>query len=377
MTTVFDALDNALFRNNFNTTIDRAGASLGAQRVHAALDSVDLNQVSSSEKRVLQSLAGSLSSDGYISGNDADALVSLIHGYATPNSPFGMPAPTPAHTPINAPIRMPVAYPGSALFADIFTQLVNQAVQSFRNAAFLGSAANMLAETDQSAGAQRVADALDNADLSRFSADDRHFILSLIGYASADGHISRAEANIIIDYIQFASGNPGNVATQPWNVETNDGQHARIDLGNYTLDIDQSSSQFVLTNKATGEVTRIWGDPHFDNNGQAIGTFKGTLTLSLDDGTKLTINTTPAGNGEFYSSKLTITQGDQAIVVDHLNQNSNQPLSIIDTPILGRLLDWATDDGTRVYEDTNTRQWVQLDAGGWTHTIDGSFLAKS
>jgi len=160
-------------------------------------------------------------------------------------------------------------------------------------------------------------------------------------------------------------------------VETNDGQHARIDLGNYTLDIDQSSSQFVLTNKTTGEVTRIWGDPHFDNNGQAIGTFKGTLTLSLDDGTKLTINTTPAGNGEFYSSKLTITQGDQAIVVDHLNQNSNQPLSIVDTPILGRLLDWATDDGTRVYEDTNTRQWVQLDAGGWTHAIDGNFLAKS
>lgn len=375
MTTIADALDNALFRSNLDHVLDRAGPGLGAARVQAALDSVDLGEVSPGERHVLRSLAGSLSADGYISHTDADALVSLIHGYAAPGSAY---TPVGMHTP---PIRLP-AYPGSAAFADLFGRLVQQAVESLRNAAFLGSAANLLMHTDEGTQAQRIAQALNDADLVRFTPSDRHFVLSMIGFAAADGHVNRAEANAIIDYIHFASGHfaSGQVdsATGPaWNVQSTDGRHARIDLGRYTLDIDQGNSQFILTNKADGEVTRIWGDPHFDNDGRMLGTFKGTLTLCLDDGTKLTINTTPAGNGETLSSKLTITRGDQALVIDHLNQNSKDPLSIARSPMLGRQLDWLTDDGTRVYEDVATRQWVRLDAGGWTHAIDGDFLAHA
>lgn len=376
MTTIADAGNNALFRSSLEHALDRAGPGLGAARVHAALSSVDLREISSGERNVLLSLAGSLSADGYVSHADADALVSLIHGYAAPGSAF---TPTGMHT---APIRMPTVdqvngYPGSGLFADLFGRLVHQAVESLRNAAFLGSAANLLMHTDEGTQAQRVAQALNDADLSRFTPGDRRFVLSMIGFATADGHVNRAEANAIVDYIRFASGNASSVTAPPWQVQASDGRRAHIDLGKYTLDIDQSNSQFVLTNKASGETTRIWGDPHFDNDGKMIGTFKGTLTLCLDDGTKLTINTVPAGNGELFSSKLTITQGDQALIVDHLNQNSGQPLSVATSPVLGRELDWATDDGTRVYEDVDARQWVRLDAAGWTHAIDGDFLAHS
>jgi hypothetical protein len=374
MTTIADAGNTGLFRSHLEHVLDRAGPGLGAARVHAALSSVDLKEISSGERNVLLNLAGSLSADGYVSHTDADALVSLIHGYATPDSSF---TPAGMHT---APIRMPTtdqvgSYPGSSIFADLFSRLVHQAVETLRNAAFLGSAANLLMHTDEGTQAQRIAQALNDADLSRFTPGDRRFVLSMIGFATADGHVNRAEANAIVDYIRFASGQASGVTAQPWQVQSTDGKLAHIDLGKYTLDIDQSDSQFVLTNKANGETTRISGDPHFDNDGKRIGTFKGTLTLCLDDGTKLTINTVPAGNGELYSSKLTITQGDQALVVDHLNQNSGQPLSITTSGVLGRELDWATDDGTRVYEDVATRQWVRLDPSGWTQPIDGDFLS--
>jgi len=369
MTSLADTLDSALFRSHFEHSIDRAGPGLGAARVQAALDSVNLENLSAGERNVLRHLAGSLSADGYISHTDADALVSLIHSYGTAGgySPAGM------HTP---PLRLPSGFPHSLPFGDLLPRLLQHALDSLRNAAFLSMAAGLLMQTDEGTQAQRIAQALNDADLARFTPGDRRFVLSLVCYAAADGHINRAEANAIVDYIRFASGSVDSKPSPPWKVESNNGRQAQIDLGHYTLAIDQSSSQFVLTSKSTGKVTRIWGDPHFDEGGKEVGTFKRTLTLCLDDGTKLTINTVPAPNGQTYSSRLVVTQGDRAMVVDQVNQNSGEPLSIATDPTLGRQLDWAVDDGTRVYEDVTARQWVRVDQSGWTHAIDGDFLAQ-
>jgi len=196
----------------------------------------------------------------------------------------------------------------------------------------------------------------------------------MIGFASADGHISRVESKAIVNYLDRAQGivPPSN---SDWSVQQNGGQ-AHIDLGNYTLDLDEGNSQFILTNKATGEKTRIWGDPHVEVDGKAVGDFYGTMTLNLDDGTKITINTTPysAGNGMTLSSRLTITQGDRAMIVSGLDQNKLGDLKIDQVPVGGQIIDAIQGDGADIYENPEGAGWLQLNASGFLQAVDGDFL---
>jgi hypothetical protein len=356
------------FSNQLNATVGDADGALGAARVQSALDSVDLAQISPSEKHVLLSMAGGLAADGRISDSDATTLVSLIRTFSGngPSLPI-------AHAPIQAP---GAGYPGSALFGAALTQLGKQVAQSFQDHLFSDTAQGMLGHAADSMYNDDVSCAIDEADLSKLSAGDRATALNMIGFAAADGQITRVEAASIRDFLKFAQGETSQTGAA-WSVNQADGAHATIDLGNYTLTLDQGNSQFELTNKATGQKTTVWGDPHLREGNTEVGTFKGTLSMVLDDGTKITINTTPAGNGEYYSSKLTITQGDQALVVDNLNQNAGKGLSISRSPVFGQMLDWTTDDGTRIYEDADNNNWAQLQNGGWTTPVDGNFLAQA
>jgi hypothetical protein len=162
-------------------------------------------------------------------------------------------------------------------------------------------------------------------------------------------------------------------------VDRGDDGTARIDIGNYTIDVNEKNSEFVVTNKDTGERTKIWGDPHFEHNGSHVGDFYGTTTLNLADGTKITINTTPyerGGNGTTLSSTLTITQGDQAMRITGLDQNSIGDLEISQIGFAGGLVDLAVDDGVSIYENTEGGPWLRLNEGGWLQGIDGNFLSR-
>jgi hypothetical protein len=120
-----------------------------------------------------------------------------------------------------------------------------------------------------------------------------------------------------------------------------------------------------LTNKATGQQTRIWGDPHFEINGQQIGTFKGPMTLNLDDGTKITIypQASANGNGTSYTNQLVITRGNRAMDITGLDQQTGDHLGILQSPVGGKLVDLLAPDGAEIYENSEgqgTSGWFEL-----------------
>jgi Domain of Unknown Function (DUF1521)/Calx-beta domain len=154
---------------------------------------------------------------------------------------------------------------------------------------------------------------------------------------------------------------PGSVCPHPaWSC-TQDGGKGTIDLGGYSITLQEHNSVWVLTNKATCTSTKIWGDPHVDigNNGSTEFDFKKSMSFQLSDGTKITVDTVAWGNsGETLSSKLTITDwcGNKAMVVSGLGWDSdgvgNLDVQKIDGQ--GKALDLATADGAfTLYENPN------------------------
>ncbi len=145
---------------------------------------------------------------------------------------------------------------------------------------------------------------------------------------------------------------------------------AEVDLGDgYTLSIDERNSEIVVRD-ADGNVTRIWGDPHFEHNGRHVGDFWGTTTLTLENGTKLTINTEPFGNNPnaYVASEVVITRGDQALVIGGVSQNKLGDLSLSMSNSGGALLDLMNDDGLVIHEKPS---------GGWTSSITGAYVTQA
>lgn len=144
-----------------------------------------------------------------------------------------------------------------------------------------------------------------------------------------------------------------------WTASLQNDHQAAIDLGDgYTLDIDENSSQITINNAETGESTRIWGDPHVDVDGKHVYDFWGKTTFTLENGTKITIDTEQGqGNPDvYYASKLTITKGDQAIVVDGVSEQTKGDLNV-SMSNNGYALDAATGDGFVLNENASGSGW--------------------
>ncbi len=322
-------VQNMQFRGAVDGSMAKVDSSAGADRIRSALDTANMNALSTQEKNVLMSTIDTLAADGYISDSDANTVVGMISRFESTgrlfdtltggnlgqtNVPQGHQGWNPSDSLrgavggalgtlignmggstqpwIPSPIAQAAAkFPTNPLFGGLLGFGIDKVVSTFKDALFMGASKGMLNTCDGCANQQRVSDALDKADLSKLDPKERATVMSQLGFAALDGHISKIEADAIIDTLNNAQG---IVPTQngPWEVKQ-DGGKAHIDLGNYTLDLNEGNSEFILTNKETGEKTRIWGDPHFEHNGKAVGDFYGTMTMHLDDGTKITIHTTP------------------------------------------------------------------------------------
>lgn len=139
-----------------------------------------------------------------------------------------------------------------------------------------------------------------------------------------------------------------------WSVEQKNGE-ATIKLGDdYTIKVKEDGSSIKVKNNCTGQETEISGDPHF--RGPNNFDFKDGLTLSLDNGAKLTIGTTPAGNGTTLATSLTITQGNKAIEVSGIAQGNTDGALKVEQSFDGRCVDRHTPDGSLTLQET---------PGGW------------
>ncbi|WFU14795.1 DUF1521 domain-containing protein [Bradyrhizobium sp. CB3481] len=139
-----------------------------------------------------------------------------------------------------------------------------------------------------------------------------------------------------------------------WSHEVHDGE-ATINLGDkYTITADEKDGTWAARNNETGHVTKIHGDPHVDANGDGKDDFdfKKGMTLQLDDGTKITVDTVDYGKGKTISSKLTITNGDNAMVVEGLGDKKDGANNLkVTQSNAGRTLDQLTSDGAQtIYE---------------------------
>lgn len=151
----------------------------------------------------------------------------------------------------------------------------------------------------------------------------------------------------------------GGETQASWTVKTGAEGRASIDLGDgYSLQLNERNSEMTITNANTGETTRIWGDPHVDVNGQHVYDFWGATTFTLDNGTKITINT-EQGQGNpnvYFASSVAITRGDQAIEVTGLSQQKLGDLEIT-MGDNGRALDRANADGFVLHENDSGAGW--------------------
>ncbi len=157
--------------------------------------------------------------------------------------------------------------------------------------------------------------------------------------------------------------NPGPIIcpkpAAQWTATVDGANTAKINLGDgYRLEIDERSSQMIIINDKTGEKTKIWGDPHVEIDGKHAYDFWGTTTFTLENGTKITINTEQwQGNPNAYvASQVVITKGDNAIIVDGISQNKLGDLSV-NMSQNGRAIDAATCDGYTLHENASGSGW--------------------
>lgn len=144
-----------------------------------------------------------------------------------------------------------------------------------------------------------------------------------------------------------------------WTASLQGEHQAAIDLGDgYSLQMDERNSEITITNEETGETTRIWGDPHVDIDGKHAFDFWGTTTFTLENGTKITIETEEwgANPNAYVASQVVITKGDQAIVVDGISQNQLGDLSVSMSGN-GEIIDALTRDGFVLDENASGAGW--------------------
>ncbi len=144
-----------------------------------------------------------------------------------------------------------------------------------------------------------------------------------------------------------------------WSAELTGGSTAKVDLGDGNrLEIDERSSQMTIINEKTGERTRIWGDPHVEVDGKHAFDFWGTTTFTLENGTKITVNTEQwQGNTNAYvASQVVITKGSNAMIIDGISQNKLGDLKITQSND-GYAIDAATRDGFTLNENECGSGW--------------------
>lgn len=159
-------------------------------------------------------------------------------------------------------------------------------------------------------------------------------------------------------------------------IRSNSG-HVAFENQNYRIRVNDTG-EVLITNKETSETYRIWGDPHVDIDGKRAFDFWGQTTFQLQDGTKVTIETTPwkggGANGvATISSKVTITDGDYAAVVTGVDDNRKGDLNFTEYHGHGQMVDANVDDGNVLYENMDGAGFITARGEG----VDQAYIDRT
>ena len=378
------------FAREVFSTLGEAGMNdANVAKMADMLSNVPANELSRQERQTLLGVMECMVKDGTLTNSEVDVLNQIISDFTDKSTQgyfYGLNSGPHSKLDFFNPFadrysdyklgnllhNDPDAHSGFGVFAhEHVGGLVNFC--NTGDQSFLNSINSALSNVQDNAWSGALQGAFSNADLSNLNATERGELAGMTFMAAADGKITWPEAQSIMNKLNQAQQpdcwfpcpcpKPMPPKEPEWSVEMN-GSKANIDLGDYTLEINEKRSEFILTNKETGESSRVWGDPHFDmdNDGKTDVDFWGTMTMNLENGTKITIQTTPWNGNEnmTVSSRLVITQGDKAIEVSGMDQNKIGDMEITQSND-GHLKDIFTGDGLDIYE--NDGKWMVMD--GW------------
>lgn len=156
------------------------------------------------------------------------------------------------------------------------------------------------------------------------------------------------------------------------------GGKVQFENDNYRITAGDDNSVDIF-NKKTGETYNVWGDPHVNVDGKHSFDFWGTTTFKLDDGTKVTIDTTPWQHdaSQTLSSKVTITNGDYGVQITGVDTNTQGDLAFEEAAGLGRLADWAVADGNTIYENPFGSGFLGVDGRGQLRQVDQAYINET
>lgn len=177
--------------------------------------------------------------------------------------------------------------------------------------------------------------------------------------------------------LQTTAGLPP-INTNPTHAHTEmKGGQAVFENDNYRITAGDNNNVNIF-NKKTGETYNIWGDPHVQIDGQQAFDFWGTTTFKLEDGTKVTIDTTPWGNsGMTLASKVTITSGDYGVQISGVDTNKVGDLKIDEAKGWGETLDWVRADGNVLQENPAGKGFLAVDTNGNIQKVDQAYINKT
>lgn len=154
-----------------------------------------------------------------------------------------------------------------------------------------------------------------------------------------------------------------------------DGQVA-FENNDYSIAVSDQG-EVNIHNKNTGEKYRIWGDPHVDVDGKRAFDFKGNTTFVLDDGTKVTVHTTPwkGNNNQTIASTVSIIDGSSsyAVKITGVDDNIRGDLAFEEVQQFGHFLDAEMDDGSYVHENPDGKGFIAVGPDGWAE-VDQSIM---
>ncbi len=156
------------------------------------------------------------------------------------------------------------------------------------------------------------------------------------------------------------------------------GGKAVFENDNYRITAGDDNT-VTINNKHTGETYEAWGDPHMKIDGKDSFDFWGTTTLRLEDGTKVTIQTTPWANDPSMtlSSKVTITNGDYGVQIGGIDTNCTGDLRIDEGKGWGQVLDAVVSDGNVLQENPTGKGFLAIDDSGQIRTVDQTYINQT
>ncbi|KQW49675.1 MULTISPECIES: DUF1521 domain-containing protein [unclassified Roseateles] len=170
----------------------------------------------------------------------------------------------------------------------------------------------------------------------------------------------------------LSESNPTNASTKM------EGGKAVFENDNYRITAGDNNEVHIF-NKKTGEDYKIWGDPHVNIDGKHEFDFWGTTTFALEDGTKVTIETTPWNGNQnaTVASTVNITNGDYGVQIKGVDTNKVGDLKINEAKGWGETLDWTHDDGNVLQENPAGKGFLAVDADGKIQKVDQNYINKT